>query len=73
MGLFDDLKEINDDLKEIGEIATDGFKEMVIKGNDDYKTSYEKMEEAELIVEKAKAEYKKSKAELRLKCNSVNS
>ena len=28
--------------EELTEIMTDGFKEMVIKGNSDYKTSFEK-------------------------------
>ena len=35
---------------------TDGFKEMVIKGNNDYKTSYEK-EDAEHIVWNAQSRY----------------
>lgn len=46
--------------KEFGEIMTDGFKEMVIKGNNDYKTSYEKIEMANSIVSSAKSTYKRA-------------
>ncbi|MDE3839071.1 hypothetical protein C0966_06770 [Bacillus methanolicus] len=43
---------------EIKEIATDGFKEIVIKGNSNYKTSYEKRDEVNQIVTCAESSYR---------------
>lgn len=51
MGFFRDMFELGKELgeivrdgsRELREISTDGFKEMVIKGNSDYKTSYENL------------------------------
>lgn len=48
--------------KEIGECATDGFKEIVIKGNSNYQTSYEKRDQANWIIASAQ-ESLKSKIE----------
>ncbi|WP_442596700.1 hypothetical protein [Neobacillus sp. D3-1R] len=58
-----DLGEIASDAKnivkegrqEFTEIMTDGFKEMVIKNNNDYKTSFEKKDQAHAIMQGAKS------------------
>lgn len=56
--IFDLFKDIADETKqfkdEMQEILTDGFKETVIKGNSNYKTSYEKIDEADSIKNSAK-------------------
>lgn len=65
MGFFKEIfslgKELgeilSDGRKELTEIMTDGFKEMVIKGNNDYKTSFEKKDEAKSIVANARSKY----------------
>jgi hypothetical protein len=61
--LFETAKYIVDITKEtkeeIGEILTDGFKEIVIKGNNDYKTSHEKRDEAYNIVYNAESKYER--------------
>ena len=41
--------------QEMTELMTDGFKEMVIKGNSNYKTSFEKKNEADVIIGRAKS------------------
>lgn len=59
LGLGKELGGIlSDGRKEFTEIMTDGFKEMVIKNNNDYKTSFEKNDEARLILSGAKSRYK---------------
>jgi hypothetical protein len=75
LGLFDKLREVSDFVKyarddwnenvapafrEVGETATDGFKEMVIKRNSDYKTSYEKMDIANTMIDEAKVKYEEA-------------
>lgn len=45
--------------QEFSELMTDGFTEMVIKGNSDYKTSFEKCEEAEEIISASKSKLEK--------------
>lgn len=68
MGFFKDMfslgKELFDVLgegrKEFKELMTDGFKEMVIKGNNDYKTSFEKRDEANRIISSARSRYNRT-------------
>ncbi|TLS54106.1 hypothetical protein FE782_01815 [Paenibacillus antri] len=59
--MFDLGKEfgqiLSDGRKELTEIMTDGFKEMVIQGKSDYKTSFEKREEASGIISSARSRY----------------
>lgn len=54
-GIAEITKQTSDELREI---ATDGFKEIVIKGNSDYKTSYEKRDEANQIVASAESSFR---------------
>jgi hypothetical protein len=73
LGFFDKLREFGDIIKdakqdwkdnvapafqEVGETATDGFKEMVIKKNSNYQTSYEKVESANSIFSSAKRRHR---------------
>ena len=53
------LRIIDDGKEEIKEVCTDGFNEMVIKGNTDYKTSFEIKEEADEKIAKSKTEFEK--------------
>jgi hypothetical protein len=68
-------KELGDISKqgtdELREISTDGFKEMVIKGNNNYKTSYEKMDEARSILHGAKADIEYELEQTKLKSDEV--
>ena len=62
--LISDLVEAAEELEtilaesaaEFGELATDGFKEMVVEGKSDYKTSYEIRDEAKRIIISAESE-----------------
>lgn len=56
--LLGELDEILEDAKkEFFELCTDGFVEMVIKGNKDYKTSYEIRDEADSRIGEANCKY----------------
>ncbi|UII56551.1 hypothetical protein LS684_03450 [Cytobacillus spongiae] len=57
--------------KEFTELMTDGFKEMVIKGNNNYKSSYQKIEEAERIVSKARYHYDAVFGDVQLKLDAL--
>lgn len=48
---------LSDGRKEFTELMTDGVKEMVIKRNNDYKTSYEKTNDANKLLCEARARY----------------
>lgn len=52
------LRTIEDSADELHELCTDGFFEMVIKGNEDYKTSYEIKDEADSIIGQATNRYR---------------
>lgn len=56
---------IDEGKEELGEILTEGFVEIVIKGNTDYKTSFEIRDEADAIIEAANNRYMQ-------KCLEVN-
>lgn len=58
-----------DSSQEFGEIMTDGFKEMVIKGNNNYKTSFEVEEEANRKINSANRRYNSAQNDLE-KCIS---
>lgn len=59
--LIDDIKDgvkevttfAQESKNEFSELMTDGFKEMVIKDNNDYKTSYEKRDKSHAVIKKA--------------------
>lgn len=53
-----DIQSIADDIEDLHETMVDGSVEILIKGNTDYKTSFEKREEADRMVSKEKARYK---------------
>lgn len=55
--------------QELGEIMTDGFVEMVIKDNNDYKTSFEVEEEASKKINSANRRYNNAQSNLK-KCIS---
>lgn len=68
IGLPEIIKEAQDDwrenvapaFEEVKEALTDGFVEMVIKDNNSYQTSYQKIETANAIVNSAKSRYDKN-------------
>lgn len=66
------VSTLDDAKKGAKELATDGFYEMVIKKNDDYKTSFEKREEAEKIVSRETSRYNNSKKKLNSQIESLN-
>lgn len=51
------ITTVDDAREEAKELATDGFREMVINKNSGYKTSFEKREEAEKIISKENSRY----------------
>lgn len=51
------LRTVDDAKEEFHELCTDGFVEMVIKGNKDYKTSFEIKEEADEKIAEARGRY----------------
>lgn len=51
------LRTVDDAKEEFHELCTDGFVEMVIKGNKDYKTSFEIKEEADEKIAEARYQY----------------
>ena len=51
------LRTVDDAKNELHELCTDGFVEMVIKGNSDYKTSFEIKEEADKRIANARRRY----------------
>lgn len=51
------LPSIEEDIEELGEIMTDGAFEIIVKDNDNYKTSREKKEEARSRISSADADY----------------
>ena len=51
------LRTVEDAKEEFHELCTDGFVEMVIKGNKDYKTSFEIKEEADEKIAEARGKY----------------
>lgn len=53
------LRTVDDAKDEFHELCTDGFVEMVIKGNSDYKTSLEIKEEADKKIGEARRRYQK--------------
>lgn len=53
------LKILDDGKEEMKEVCTEGFKEIVIKGNTDYKTSFEIKEEADERISKSKTKFDK--------------
>lgn len=53
------VRTIDDSVDELNELLTDGFVEMVIKGNEDYKTSYEKRNIADGKIADAREKYEK--------------
>lgn len=79
MGFFDELCElgkefttiITEGAAEFGEIMTDGFYEMVIKDNNNYKTSYEIRDEAEQVASKANRRYSSKQIEIKSAFNKV--
>lgn len=50
---------------ELGEILTDGFNEMVIKGNNGYETSFEKKEKAEKIIASSKGRWNSAESSVK--------
>jgi hypothetical protein len=79
MGFFSRLKEFASDMGEIAndvrtlakeskeeftELMTDGFKEMVIKDNNDYKSSFEKRDQATAIIANAKSKLNRKVTEV---------
>lgn len=56
---------------ELGEIMTDGFNEMVIKGNSDYKTSFEIKDEARRIESNAEHKFSVKKEEVENKIKFI--
>jgi len=72
-GFLGDLYRLVDDTKEeFAELMTDGFVEMVIKGNSDYKTSFEIRDEADKIVAEQARRYKEKCKELNEVLNKLN-
>lgn len=72
-GLLGELYRIVDDTKEeFTELMTEGFVEMVIKGNSDYKTSFEIRDEADKIVAKQVERYKDKCKELNKVLSKLN-
>jgi hypothetical protein len=67
MGFFSELFDLAEELgtiikeggEELGEILTDGFKEMVIEGNSNYQTSFEKRDSANSIISSADSRLKR--------------
>lgn len=55
----DDMRELQNDFQET---MTDGFKEIVIKGNDNYKTSSELQQEARTMIDQAKQRLAKAQS-----------
>lgn len=59
------LRTVDDAKDEFHELCTDGFIEMVIKGNSNYKTSFEIRDEADEKIGKARGKYQE-------RCNKFN-
>lgn len=59
---------LGDSLKEGVELFTDGFKEMVIEGNSDYETSYEKRDHGNRIISSARQSYERIYEEVKDYC-----
>jgi hypothetical protein len=58
MDSMDELREINAQFRqEMGELFTDGFTEIVFKGNTEWKDSYEREAEAARLIEGATGDY----------------
>ncbi|WP_113672193.1 hypothetical protein [Vallitalea guaymasensis] len=70
MGLLREFFEevIGESLKEGAEIFTDGFREMVIEGNSNYETSYEKRDRANKIISSARKSYERLYEEVKDYC-----
>lgn len=68
-GIKSDFKEVTTLVKEskneFTEIMTDGFKEMVIKDNNNYKTSYQKRDKAHSVINKAHEKLKQRTYEVK--------
>ena len=77
MGFFSSLGElydiVTDGAREITEMATEGFVEMVIKGNNNYKTSYGIEAEANQKIHSANSKYKEGLESLKEKINATES
>lgn len=65
-------RTIDDAKEELHELCTDGFVEMVIKGNSDYKTSFEIKEEADEKIGKVRRRYQEKCYEFNKYLNELN-
>ncbi|MGN1338937.1 MAG: hypothetical protein ACI4WS_01465 [Oscillospiraceae bacterium] len=79
MGFFDVLEGIGEafsdlgrDLRDLHEYATVGFVEEVIKGNDNYKTSYEREDEANSIYAREQSRQRAAEKSLNNAIDSLN-
>lgn len=68
----DILNLIDDSKNEFNELITDGFVEMVLKGNKDYKTSYEIRDDADQIIQNATNKYRNTCIEFNSYIESLN-
>lgn len=66
------LRTVDDTKDEFHELCTDGFVEMVIKGNKDYKTSYEIKDAADEKISKAKRRYQERSYEFNEYLKEIN-
>lgn len=71
--IFSDASKEFRQLKQEGrELFSDGFREMVLKGNADYQTSFENNSDAGKIIQQAIARCKKAEDELREKARALS-
>lgn len=66
------LRTVDDAKDELYELCTDGFVEMVIKGNSDYKTSFEIKEEADERIGESRRQYQKKCCEFNKYLDKLN-
>lgn len=71
-GIGELANDIEDTKDEINEILTDGVYEVFVKNNDNYKTSYEKKSEANLIIAEQSDKYNDKYNELKEVTNKLN-
>lgn len=69
---FDAFKDLGRDLRDLGEYATKGFVEEVVKGNEHYTTSYEKQDEADSIFASENSRQRKATESLNNAIKSFN-